>query len=59
MKKHALAVLGAGCLWGFMGFFRRMLGASGLSSAGVFFHWSKMRRILGSPLATVRASALA
>lgn len=37
MKKHALAVLGAGCLWGFMGFFRRMLGASGLSSAGTIF----------------------
>ena len=25
--------------------------SSGLSSAGVFFHWSKMRRILGSLLA--------
>lgn len=37
MKKYTLAVLCAGCLWGFMGFFRRLLGEAGLGSAGMIF----------------------
>ena len=34
MKKHVFAVLGAGSLWGTMGFFSRSLGAIGIGPAG-------------------------
>lgn len=34
MKKHVFAVLGAGSLWGTMGFFSRSLGAIGIGAAG-------------------------
>ena len=34
MKKHMLAVLGAGSLWGTMGFFTRSLGGIGIGPAG-------------------------
>ena len=39
--------------------FRSWFFSSGLSSAGVPFHWSNTRRIFGSELAMCRASALA
>jgi drug/metabolite transporter (DMT)-like permease len=35
MKKHAVAILVSGCLWGFMGLFRRYMGGIGISSPGV------------------------
>lgn len=35
MKKHALAIIASGCLWGFTGLFRRYMGGIGLDSAGV------------------------
>lgn len=35
MQKRVLAVLASGCLWGFMGVFRRMMGDMGVSTAGV------------------------
>ena len=34
MRKHVFAVLGAGSLWGTMGFFSRSLGAIGIDPAG-------------------------
>lgn len=34
MKKYVAAVLGAGCLWGFMGFFTRTLDTIGVGSTG-------------------------
>lgn len=37
MKKHILAVLGAGSLWGTMGLFSRSLGAIGIGPAGAIF----------------------
>lgn len=33
--KYSLAVLGSGCLWGTMGYFRRTLGSFGLNSFGI------------------------
>lgn len=37
MKKHGytISILAAGCLWGFMGLFRRYMGEAGFSSSGV------------------------
>lgn len=35
MKKHAVAIISAGSLWGFMGLFRRFMGDIGVTSAGV------------------------
>ncbi|NCB51230.1 MAG: EamA family transporter [Clostridia bacterium] len=35
MKKHAAAIITSGCLWGFMGLFRRYMGEMGISSAGI------------------------
>jgi len=35
MKKYAAAIIASGCLWGFMGLFRRYMGELGISSAGV------------------------
>lgn len=37
MKKHILAVLGAGSLWGTMGFFSRSLAAIGIGPSGAIF----------------------
>ncbi len=34
-NKYSACVILAGCLWGFMGLFRRYLGAAGMSTAGV------------------------
>lgn len=34
-NKYAAAVIAAGCLWGFMGLFRRYMGALGISASGV------------------------
>lgn len=34
-NKYTLAVVLSGCLWGFMGLFRRLMGGIGLSSAGI------------------------
>lgn len=37
MKKniYTISILAAGCLWGFMGLFRRYMGEAGFSSSGV------------------------
>ena len=32
---YTLSILAAGCLWGFMGLFRRYMGEAGFSSSGV------------------------
>jgi len=37
LKKHMAAVLGAGCLWGTMGFFSRSFSAIGIGSGGTIF----------------------
>ncbi len=34
-NKYSVCILAAGCLWGFMGLFRRQLGAIGVSSMGL------------------------
>lgn len=35
MKKYSAAVIASGCLWGFMGLFRRYMGEIGVSTPGV------------------------
>ena len=32
---YTVSILAAGCLWGFMGLFRRYMGEAGFSSSGV------------------------
>jgi len=36
-RKYSAAVVAAGCLWGFMGLFRRCMGAAGVPTAGIIF----------------------
>lgn len=35
--RYAAAILGAGCLWGFMGLFRRTMASAGIPTEGVIF----------------------